>query len=591
MTSAPAAELLTEPAEIKVPEPAFGLALAAAILCAVAGCLFPLYLLGIANIFFGHPAVNRWTVAAASLAGLSASAVLLWRAGILGAARQIQLYVPLSVKVILAVLAAPYLILCIISLWAYPTGCDPLAYHIDVPLKWLQDGSLRLNPAMGWKYALPSNAELAALIPLAFGWESLVSCGNLTAALLLGVSIYLVAWKLCRDASASLLTMAVAMSVSIIVNQAFELYVDLFGTAFLVAGVALLLWRSYRPDLFPFLSGCATGIAIGTKPTFWIYGALYLVGAVTFLLAADGQEERSRRRWRPVGLLMAGMLLFAGFWFFRAAAATGNPAYPMRIAIGRKVIFQGYARQDYQSDGLRSLGEVLSEPWTDPPLIPQIQASLPSSVSGVGCLFAAVAIPGLLYLALRILIRRATAPEFWLFIVAGIAFILWCTVLLRVIRFGLPVIMMTCTLSAVMLRDLIVHRRRSISCLILGGIVLNGIACVAAPLERTYLQLRMHDSSRATFYGYPPLIDRLPPRTRILDRTGQGAAFTLAGARLSNYVLSQDDLRSAQYVLKSGALDAEDSELHSLGARLIYNGVPRSLFPQVTPSWRVYRLP
>ncbi len=192
---------------------------------------------------------------------------------------------------------------------------------------------------------------------------------------------------------------------------------------------------------------------------------------------------------------------------------------------------------------------MLTAPWYDPPLLPGLRASLPSSVSGTGSLFAAIALPGVLYLVVQVLRRRASPTEKALLLATAAAFLLWDTALLRVLRFGLPVMVLSSALAAPMIKALLEHSRRALMLLFLTGVLLNGLYCLTEPTQRIVHRIQRHDWSRASYYGYPPLIDTLPPGSRILDRSGWGRSFMLAGVGLTNYVIPQGDLQGADYVV------------------------------------------
>jgi len=491
---------------------------------------------------------------------------------------------PRVISAIVALVSAPFAILLLLELVSFPNGTDPLAYHIDTALKWLQSGSLRVFPQLGWQYALPGNGELPGLIALSAGLEHCVAIGNLFALALLAAAAYLIAWKITREAIPSLSAAAVAITMPMVMCQSVELFVDMFGTAFLLAAVALLLWRDFNPRLCLFLSGCAAGVAVGSKPIFWIYAAVFVVAAVSVIVTG-------RSRVKLLLLLAGGMSLLSCFWFIRAAAATGNPVYPIQVSIGGYEIFHGYPRGAYHSDGFQSLREELFEPWSDPPLARNLRNSLPSSVSGTGPLFAAVALPGALFLLLRVLRRRARRIDCALLLCAAVSFILWNSVLLRVLRFGLPLMALCCILAAPLLQSMFAKWRRLCTVSLLIGVSLNGIFCLVEPVQRLAHRMQRHDWSRATYYGYPPIVDRLPPGTRILDRTAWwGKSFMLAGAGLTNYVLPEGDPGSVDYVVKLGPGDSEDAALMAKGATLIYSGIPKSLYPNVAQSWRLYRM-
>jgi len=575
------------PAQVVRVGPHRGLACVITSVALAAGCFASLHVLGALNLLFGFPAITPNLVMLASVAGTGLAALLLHKSGAIDVSeltqsRRVRPFK--AVKIIIALAALPYVALFLIGLCSFPNGWDALAYHIDTALKWLQNGTLRVNPALGWQYSLPSNGELPALIALSAGMPGAVAIGNLFAAVLLAASVYLIAWRITRQTAPSLLAAVVAITLPMVICQAFQLFVDMFGTAYLMAAVALLIWRERKPLLFTFLSGCAAGIAIGSKPIFWIYAAIFVVVSVGTILAAN------RQRLQALLLLVGGMILLSGFWFFRAAAATGNPVYPMQVSIGQHVVFPGYARTAYQSDGFRTFSQVLTEPWLDPPLLPWLRESLPSSVSGTGPLFAAIAVPGVLFLGLQAFRRRVKPIEGALLLATAAAFVLWDTNLLRVLRFGLPVMILFCTLAASMIRTLLHQSRRLLILLLVMGVLLNSLYCLTEPAQRIVHRIQRHDWSRATYYGYPPIIDQLPPGTRILDRTGWGRTFMLAGVRLTNYVLPQGDPRSVDYVVKAGPSDADDAALRSIGATLIYDATPPALYAGIGPPWRVYRV-
>lgn len=590
--------ILPKPPGSVSPYPQRGLTCAVTLVALAAGCFVPLHLMGTLNLLFGYPTITGSVVVLASLAGMCMSMLLLVRIGIIeGPARRPPRDASTSraVKFVLALTGLPYAAFLLDSLWSFPNGYDPLAYHINIALKWLQDGTMRVNTIWGWPYGLPSNGELPALVALSVGMPKAVAIGNLLSAVLLAASVYIIAWRMTHETAPSLLTAVVAVTIPIVIYQAFELYVDLFGTAFLVAAVALLMCREKRPSVFSFLSGYAAGIAIGSKPVFWIYGAMFAACALATVLRA------SRQRLRSMVLLAVGLILPSGFWFLRSVVATGNPVYPMRVSVGRHEIFHGYVRADITSDdyGIRSFRQVLTQPWSEA----IVHGDGVEADRGTGPLFAAIAVPGVFFLLVRAARRRATTLEGVLLSATASAFVLWDVTLLRVPRFALPIMVLCCALAAPMLQALLKQNLRILILLFLLGVSLNSLYCLAQPAERALHRIQRHDFSRATYYGYPPLIDHLPPGSRIIDRTGGHTSFVLAGTALSNYVLTQGlplqapglpvipiDLRGADYVAKAGPLDADDAILRSIGATQIFDGTPPNLWPKSARPWRIYRL-
>ena len=578
--------ILTKPKSCIFPYPQRELAFAVLLVALAAGYFVPLHLLGTLNLLFTHPTITSAVVIVASLVGICVSALLLRRSVFEGPegypSREVQ--TSAAVKLVVALTVIPYAAFFLDTLWSFPNGYDSIAYHIDVALKWLQHGTMRVNPAWGWQYSLPSNAELPALAMLSIGMPKAVAVGNLFAALLLVTSVYLIAWRITRDNKPAVLAAIVAITIPMVIYQTFQLYVDLFGTAFIIAAIALFIWRDASPPLSIFLSGYAVGMAVGSKPVFWVYGAMFVTATLLTILRAK------KSRLKCAVLLAAGILLSSGLWFLRSALATGNPLYPMRVSIGRFEIFRGYARTDITSVdyGIRSFRSVLTQPWSET----ANDNGLPVGADrGTGPLFAAIVLPGLLFLLVRSIRRQASTLEQCLLLATAVGFVLWAAALLRVPRFALPIMALSCALAAPMLQALLLQTRRLVIVLYLTGVVLNSLYCLAEPAQRAIYRIQRRDFSRATYYGYPPIIDQLPPGSRIIDHTeAHRSSFLLAGAGLTNYVLPSGDAGTADYIVRDGPSDTDDAAILSNGAKLIYDATPPSLYPKTARPWRIYRI-
>jgi hypothetical protein len=560
------------------------LAIAIAIVVLTLGILLPLQGLGILSLFLKAP-IFPGAVLSTTLAGAILSAVLLTQIKLIheqgdcpvpnaGLSRATNLVVALTV-----IIYAALLLDCLIS---FPNGYDPMAYHIDVALKWLQTGSMRLNPSWGWKYSLSSNAELPALIALSAGLTKAISLGNLLAGLLLSVSVYLLAWRITRDGTASLLTAITSITIPMVIYQAFELDVDLFGTSFLMASIALLFWRDKSRMVCTLLSGCAMGTAVGTKPVFWVYCSIFAVAAFATVLTSRPQ------RLKGAVLLTAGILLPSGFWFLRSMVATGNPLYPMKLSIGGHEVLRGYNSTDITapSFGFGTHRQLLVQPWKEPPR----DNGLPVGYDrGTGPLFAAIALPGTLFLIIRTLRGRGSRREVFLLLGAAAAFVCWDTLLLGYVRFALPVLAIACALAAPMIQAILNQNWRVSAGMFVLGVTLNGLFCLAQPAMRIARRFERHDWSRSTYYGYPPMIDKLPVGSRIIDRTDR-MSFALAGADLTNYVEPEKEMGSADYVAEATDPHSKNPPAITQGATLLYDAEPPTLYPKVTLRWRIYRL-
>jgi hypothetical protein len=219
-------------------------------------------------------------------------------------------------------------------------------------------------------------------------------------------------------------------------------------------------------------------------------------------------------------------------------------------------------------------------------------------------LFPTLAVPGIIFLLARTIRRRTFSQEAALLLANVAIFLIW-VVGLRVARFGLPVMAMSCALSAPMLTQLLDRSRQVLVFLCVACLLLNAAYCIAGPAQRLVRQLQRHDFSRASYYGYPPIIDGFPPGSRIFDHAGRFWGSMLAGVRLTNSVRRGADTRSADYllesipgeprrgdyILKAGPGDHEDAALQSRGAILLYDRTPKNLFPKVELPWRIYVVP
>jgi hypothetical protein len=231
---------------------------------------------------------------------------------------------------------------------------------------------------------------------------------------------------------------------------------------------------------------------------------------------------------------------------------------------------------------------LLKYPWTE--LLPNDGRLPVGSDRGAGPLFAAVAVPGIIFLFVRTMRQRALSLETGL-LVANIAVLLLWMDAFRIPRFGLPVMVLCCALAGPMLAQLLERSPRVLISLYLAGLLLNGLFCLAGPTRLLLRRFQSNDWSRAAYYGYPPLIDHLPPGTRLFDHGQYIWSSVLGGHAVTNSVRYNGDIRSGDYVLKTGSPDSEDAGLRSSGATLIYDAIPANLFPNVAIRWRIYRVP
>ncbi len=559
------------------------------------GFMTPMHLAGLLSLTSNLP-LTRTILVLGPLFGVALSLTFLRSLPMRGC---YALHTPLppAVKLILALTALIYSVFLLCVFCSFPDGLDADRYHINVALRWLQSGTLRIDTSMGWPYALPGNAELPALFCLAAKLPNAVALGNLFSAALLAVSVYLIAWRVTAQSEPSLLAAILALTIPMFVFHTFELYVELPGTAFLLAAAALLVWRAERPVLCVFLSGYAAGFAIGSKQVFWVYAGVFAAAALVCIC-------RGKHRVTASALFASGIVLSSGLWFFRAVSETGDVLYPLRIdtlSISQSVHAAGppSPKPDPYSPGQMTrvkpvefnLTQWLSDftqMWIEDPY----GSGVPVSADrGTGPLFAGIAIPGVIFLIAKGIRRKLSHGEAILLAAVLTSFALWATVLYQIPRFAIPVMAIACAASAPMLQSLLLSVRRIPLTLFLIGVPVTALVCLPVPCQNLWLQFRSHDWSRATYYGYPALIDTWPAGTSVADHTADQSSFQLAGAHLTNAVLRAPDLAAVAYTAKTGPLDPEDALLLTRGATLIYNGVPPNLHPKTAQRWRIYRMP
>src|ERR1700758_2138768 len=150
---------------------------------------------------------------------------------------------PAYLWVCTGVLAASYAVFYANLASSYPTGWDALAYHLPVALRWIQTGTMSIPTYGAWQYALPGNAEIGMMLLLSTGRQWMVPSVNLFAGLTMTGAVYLIGRRVTGTREAAMAAAIVALSLPIVEFQAFSAYVDLFGTAFLLASLALFLYR------------------------------------------------------------------------------------------------------------------------------------------------------------------------------------------------------------------------------------------------------------------------------------------------------------------------------------------------------------
>lgn len=523
---------------------------------------------------------------------------------LLHALRELPKYLQAAILVVVAT----YILFAINLLTSYPTGADTLSYHLPVPVRWLQDQSLRIPPSGAWKYSLPGNAEIGMMLMLASGYQSLAPLFNMIPFLIAACSIYLIAFRVVNNSLPALLTVVLFASIPIVQFQAFSGYVDLYGSSFLLAGIAIFLFRSEPPQnmarskwysLTVVLSGCAWGIAVGTKPTFYLYAGVCFLSALVFIWAE--RKEHDCSALLVVTLMTLSMLLPSLHWFLRALVQTGNPVYPFQVEIFGRTIFDGLLTEDITATNYylkfgRSNIEWLFYPWVE-----YKQGYSYCFNSGIGAVWATFVPLGLIYGVYKVA-RDIKNKNFRLYSILMVSLlimsVIWWFCLRRVPRFGLPLFALACILTAPLFDLLIRRQLRIFRCLIICSIITTCTISAFIPTHSLLKRIRTDTWQRAEVYRYPPLLDQLPKGAVVWNLGGSTKSFPLAGKHLSNRVIphnwagrqsAPEFIRREEidYIVDTYPFSPEDIE--ETGAHLIFEGkVCNSDRPE--DYWRVWEV-
>ena len=458
-------------------------------------------------------------------------------------------------------LAASYAVFGANLASSYPMGWDALAYHLPVALHWMQTGTMSIPSYSSWQYALPGNAEIGMMLLLSTGRQWLAAAVSLVAALGMAGAVYLIGRKVTRKRGAAEAAAIVALSLPIVEFQAFSAYVDLFGTAFLLVSLALFLYRreptadktigviepTRSSSLILLLSGLACGIAVGTKPVFYVYAAVLCAGVAVTLIWESG------RRWlgslAGISLFALAVLVPSLFWFGRGFVQTHNPVFPLQFKVGSHVVFKGFAPStitpnEFSDKFVRRRAEWLIYPWTEWLRNPGEQLIPYSEGSGLGAAFAAFVPLGVLWAGYQA-VRGRGAPILRILIPVGLVLLaVWWVGLQRMPRFGLPLWLLGCVCTVPLFELLDEFTRRGFRSLLVACVVVTCLISLFVPLRQLAARARNHGWRRCQVYAYPQFFDNLPDGAGILNDTGiEEANFLLAGEKLTNRVIADFELQ------------------------------------------------
>lgn len=469
---------------------------------------------------------------------------------------------PRSIVAAAVVVAGVYGLFALERLLAFPITWDSVHYHLPVVAGWLRRGSLALPADPHYYEAIPASADLFSLLALGTGWYGLAEVWNLVSTAAAAGGTHLLARVVGAGRRGSAVAALVVVGTPMVLHQSFSAYVDLFVGGFLAASIALAaavaMGRAAgeRPRWAMAGSGLACGIAVGAKATAWPVALLICVAVAAWLVFSSA---RRADRWTLLGLFAAAVAVPGMFWFVRNWATTGNPGYPLEIAVFGRTLFEGtnpaeITLESYTStnDLLRELAYWLTYPWSE-----RKWAGYPYSVgSGLGPLVASLAVPGVLVSLWRLRPGSGagriggTDRRGRLALAAGLMVLVacWWFVLSPVWRFGLLVIVLAPALAASSLDDFSRRLPRFFATILLAATVVFAAFSALPRASSLAHQARYGEWDWASYYHLPPAARSLPGDTTVVNvdfRDEGWNNFSLLGRELQHQIVPDWKVKSA----------------------------------------------
>jgi hypothetical protein len=436
-----------------------------------------------------------------------------------------------------------------------PQGYEVTAYHLPLSVNLLQTGSL-----MAWDgnfpHTFPANASVLWAVLLDGLPERFVAAANLALLVPLVLAVQALCQLANADRKATLTACCGMLGVPMIAFSAVELGADIGGIAFAALAMYFVL-SSLRPAVAMSLAGLCMGLALGFK-------SLHLISALAVGLVAcarggagrggDGFWGDLRAGDLPARLWNAAVfggaaLLAGGFWMLRNAAMFGNPLHPVGVPLVGEWFgwlpaadFDASLRRITELEWVDHAWQWLAYPWTEP----QRYGQNFKHSAGLGA-FVATAIPGTaLALGAAVLRDGVKAHGVRVALLCAVLFIMatWWLLGDRQPRYGLAALPLAMPLLAWAVTQAAGGWRRVFDI----GLAVGTVAMLGVFLSRQAVQfgdriVLSQQTSRPAFYEYPAALDRLPAGTVVLNLADRSWHYPLAGAALSNRVVSMPEGR------------------------------------------------
>ncbi len=450
----------------------------------------------------------------------------------------------------LVILCGVYALFFIDAVTRFPTGYDSQAYHLPLAVTWMQQQSLTIQIGEVHE-ALPENGMIVPFL-LAFAKiETLLCIVHLPKGLLAGAAIYGLIRVAGHKRRTAIIGACIVLGTPMVLFQSFSGYVDLYAAASWLSSLLALGWASrvhqtsQRRTLL-LMAGLSAGVALGSRTT-----CLVLVGLlVPVAMAVDwiGPRIGSRAHRLPLrNALIFGLstLACSGFWFARGTIERGNPIFPLGVKIGDYEILPGFHADAYFGEGsyyghIKMWYRWWDYPWRE---TKHFGTGYPYGVNNaLGAAYATFVPVGVLAALVHLPFRRRGSPTDRLrtvyLVLALSGAVLLLTLFNEMLRFVLPLVLLSAVIPCGMLDGFRVKARRWLVPVLSMALLVTGAVASLKPAHAFLGRARDGVWARSSFYQVPPLVDALPPGTRILNLGSMSSVYALMGRHLTNEVIS-----------------------------------------------------
>ena len=214
--------------------------------------------------------------------------------------------------VLITMLFSPFLFLPLYP----PTVWDEISYHLPYAKHYVENNGLSVNPFL--RYPLYAhNFDLLYALSLLFYDDILAHLIHASAAVLSALGIYSLG-ALTADKRTGTIAACIFLSSPLVFFLMRTSYIDLGLMLFVFLGYyCVSLWSITKQDYWLYLSGFATGIAVGSKYSGFLYFSMFAIW-IAF----------QSRQFSSVIKFLVPVFIFGFPWYIRNFIISGDPISP-----------------------------------------------------------------------------------------------------------------------------------------------------------------------------------------------------------------------------------------------------------------------